>query len=103
PPYYPALLELVTRFVRSPRALMSVLRYAEWLTEATAARRAVPPTLAFREQYNVVAGKLLTDLCAFLVTAAELPHGFRDGVGELFERAPTMERSREEQATAASP
>jgi hypothetical protein len=102
PPYYGALLELLTRLVHEPQSLMPILRYAEWLTETTAAKRATSPTKVFGDRYNVVAGKLLTDICGFLVAAADLQPGFRDGVRQLLEGATASPRSEETTATSSA-
>jgi hypothetical protein len=92
PPYYPALLELVTRFVHRPQVLMPVLRYAEWTADVIAAGRSVPVAVAFGERFNPVAAKLLSDIVGFLVAAADLEVDLRDGVRALLEPPSNEER-----------
>lgn len=85
PTYYPPLLELITRFVRNPQALMPVMRYAEWLGEAVAADSVAPAQKVFGSRYHPIGGKLLADVCGFLVAAAELQTTFRNAVRDLLE------------------
>jgi hypothetical protein len=85
PPYYSSLLELITRFVRNPQALVPVMRYAEWLGEAVAADSVAPAQKVFGSRYHQIGGKLLADICGFLVAAAELQTTFRNAVRDLLE------------------
>jgi hypothetical protein len=85
PTYYSSLLELITRFVRNPQALVPVMRYAEWLGEAVAADSVAPAQKVFSSRYHQIGGKLLADICGFLVAAAELQATFRNAVRDLLE------------------
>jgi hypothetical protein len=78
PGYYGDLLEVVTRHLRRPLALIPILRYAEWLCLAPARRelRGVPVSIAFGNEYDPIAGKLLADTIQFLVSSSRLPPAF---------------------------
>ncbi|WJK33173.1 hypothetical protein [Solwaraspora sp. WMMA2065] len=77
PPWYPQLLDLLTRHLRRPNSISDELRYAEWAAEAQLAK--VTPTVAdaFGEGFDPLAAKLLADVCGFLVTVSRLDAGFR--------------------------
>lgn len=70
PSYYPSLRELVTRFVRKPRAGSEALRCSEWLNLAGFAASQSPGVE--RISANPVAAKLLNDVASFLVEASQL-------------------------------
>jgi hypothetical protein len=77
PPYFSALLELSSRFLRRPTHVSTVLRYAEWAAESHVVREARPAVEVFGEVYDDLAAKLLADVCGFLVTTAGLDSDFR--------------------------
>jgi hypothetical protein len=77
PPYFAALLELSSRFLRRPAQASTVLRYAEWASEAHVVRQASPAAEVFGERFDDLAAKLLADVCGFLVSAAGLDAEFR--------------------------
>jgi hypothetical protein len=77
PPYFAALLELSSRFLRRPAQASTVLRYAEWASEAHVVRQASPAAEVFGEGFDDLAAKLLADVCGFLVSAAGLDAEFR--------------------------
>ena len=85
PPYFSALLDLVTRFVRRPTVATGVLRYAEWASELSLSKIDSPAAHVFGTRYNELAGKLLTDVAGFLCGAARLDAGFRAEARRLFE------------------
>jgi hypothetical protein len=104
PSYYAELLELTTRFARRPSAMMTCLRYAEWLSEAFIARQATPIALAFRHHFDPLAGKLLGDVAAFLARAAGLDQGFATVARELLAAegvGPAPDAARAEKAVGA--
>jgi hypothetical protein len=77
PAWYPQLLELLTRHLRRPAQVNDELRYAEWIAEAQLAKEEATAAQAFGAAFDPVAAKLLSDVCGFLVTAAELNQDFR--------------------------
>ncbi|MGH9242982.1 MAG: hypothetical protein ACRD29_01425 [Acidimicrobiales bacterium] len=77
PPYFAALLELSSRFLRRPAHASTVLRYAEWASEAHVVRQASPAAEVFGESFDDLAAKLLADVCGFLVSTAGLDSEFR--------------------------
>ena len=77
PPYFGALLELASRFLRRPLVTSTVLRYAEWSAEAHVARQVAPAADVFEDSFDDLAAKLLADVCGFLVTVARLDANFR--------------------------
>lgn len=77
PAYFGALLELSSRFLRRPLHIGLALRYAEWAAEAHVARAVRPAAEVFDARYDDLAGKLLADVCGFLVTTAGLDSEFR--------------------------
>jgi hypothetical protein len=77
PQWYPQLLELLTRHLRRPTFLNDELRYAEWAVEAQLAKEPATAAQAFGTVFSPVAAKLLSDVCGFLVTVAELDPDFR--------------------------
>lgn len=77
PPYFAALLELSSRFLRRPAHASTVLRYAEWAAEAHVVRQASPAAEVFGESFDDLAAKLLADVCGFLVSTAGLDPEFR--------------------------
>lgn len=83
PGYYPALLEVVTRFTQRPATLLPALRYAEWLAEAMMAGNSEWLGAVFGSGYDRVAGKLMADVAGFLVTAADLDPHFRENARAL--------------------
>lgn len=74
PSYYPLLLEVVTRFVRKPRAGSEALRCSEWLNLIGFAVGQLPG--AERVSPDPVSAKLLNDVASFLVEASHLPPEF---------------------------
>jgi hypothetical protein len=76
PPYFPQLLELVTRLGRRSGHLTALLRYAEVAAEGQVARRARPLPDLFPGSLDDIAAKLLLDVCSFLVAATQLDPGF---------------------------
>lgn len=93
PPYFAALLELSTRFVRRPTLASTVLRYAEWAAEAQIAKQDRPAAEVF-VLYDDLAGKLLADICGFLVSAAKLDPEFRRHARGLFAPAQSANEPR---------
>lgn len=87
PPYFTALLELSGRFLRRPAHASTVLRYAEWASEAHVARHVRPAAEVFGGSFDDLAAKLLADVCGFLVSAAGLDAEFRSRARALL--APT--------------
>lgn len=77
PDYYPALLELVVRLLRRPAHMQSALRHAEVATALCVARRRLPLATALGGEFDPIAGKLIADICGFLVSAAGLDPEFR--------------------------
>jgi len=77
PDYYPALRELVNRFLRRPADLQTALRYAETASALMADRRKVTLEEAFGTAFNPIAAKLVADVCGFLVAAGGLNTSFR--------------------------
>lgn len=77
PPYFPQLRELVVRVLRRPDQILPALRYAEVATAGLADGVRVRTRAAFADQYDEIAAKLLTDVCGFLVGAADLDGEFR--------------------------
>lgn len=83
PPYYDDLLELVTRFIRKPRASGKALRYAEWLNLSAAFLSQpsdLPPELVPIDEISV---KLLNDVAIFIAKASGLDKSFSDKYIEL--------------------
>jgi hypothetical protein len=93
PPYYPRLLELVTRMLRRPGVVITVLRYAEWISEALSARVERPLFEAFPSSFHDVSAKRLADVCSFLVEAAGLATEFRSDARNLLAPLPRTSRS----------
>ncbi len=83
PPYFPALLELSTRFLRRPTLALTVLRYGEWAAEAHVAGQVRPAAEVFGECFDDVAAKLLSDVCGFLVSTTGLDGAFRARARQL--------------------
>jgi hypothetical protein len=77
PPYYPQLRELVVRVLRRPNHILSALRYAEIASAGLADGVRVRARATFADSYDEIAAKLLTDVCGFLVSAADLQGEFR--------------------------
>lgn len=77
PPYYASLRELVVRVLRRPHHILSALRYAEVASAGLADGVRVRLKAAFAPEYDEIAAKLLTDVCGFLVGAADLHPDFR--------------------------
>jgi hypothetical protein len=77
PPYYPNLRELVVRVLRRPDHILSALRYAEVATAGLTDGVRVRIRGAFAAKYDEIAAKLLTEVCGFLVGAADLDADFR--------------------------
>lgn len=98
PTYFSPLLEVVTRFLRRPQHLTDVLRYSEWASEASIAERAEAVRDVF-PAFDGLAGKLLADVCSFLVSAAVLDTQFRAISRDLLSPTPPM-RPEPAQATA---
>ncbi len=84
PPYFAALLELSSRFMRRPAHASTVLRYAEWASEAHAIRQASSASEVFGETFDDLAAKLLADVCGFLVSTAGLDPEFRARARTVF-------------------
>lgn len=75
PPYYTELLELITRLLRRPEHATAVLRHLQAVSA-----RAVDPTISVARtlpDYDPLTVKLVNDIVAFLVKAAQLPTEFR--------------------------
>ena len=70
PSYYPSLRELVTRFVRKPRAGSEALRCSEWRNLCGFAASQSPRLDGISA--DPVAAKLLNDVSSFLVEASQL-------------------------------
>lgn len=77
PVWYPQLLELLTRHLRRPSVVNDELRYAEWGAEAQLAREPATVEQAFGAAFDPLAAKLLSDVCGFLVSVAQVHTGFR--------------------------
>ncbi|MCP2325241.1 hypothetical protein HDA40_003748 [Hamadaea flava] len=84
PPWYPQLLELLTRHLRRPNSISDELRYAEWAAEAQLAKEPSTAAQAFGDAFDPLAAKLLADVCGFLVTVAGLDAEFRNFVRQVF-------------------
>ena len=83
--------------------MIPALRYAEWLSTALMLGMAKPLRGVFGEGYNVVAGKLLGDVCGFLVFAAGLKDDFRTKARSLLaQEVPTAAASPPSDAAVAS-
>ncbi len=59
PPWYPRLLDLLTRHLRRPNVMTDELRYAEWAAEATLAKEQANVVDAFGQAADPFAAKLL--------------------------------------------
>lgn len=88
PSYFSALRELANRFLRRPTLPSTVLRYAEWASEAHVARTSGPAAAVFGDAYDDLAAKLLADVCGFLVSAARIDPEFRSHARAIFAPAP---------------
>lgn len=77
PAWYPQLRELLFRHLRRPGVLNDELRYAEWAAEVQLSKEHATAAEAFGPLFSPVAAKLLSDVCGFLVTVAELNPDFR--------------------------
>lgn len=100
PPYFLALLELASRFLRRPARASTVLKYAEWAAEAQIARQKASAAEVFGDTFDDLAAKLLADVCGFLVTTSGLDPKFRTHARALL--APTMQRSEESELAAGA-
>jgi hypothetical protein len=80
PPYYPPMLELVTRYVGKPHKIQPGLRYAEWLAEALIAKERSTVPEAFGSDFDDIAAKLLLDVSRLLALGAGLDNQFVDGM-----------------------
>jgi hypothetical protein len=78
PSYYPDLLELCHRFLRRPYTIANVLRYLEFLREASVASGADMVARVFGSSYDDLSGKQAADVCGFLVATGGLDPKFRD-------------------------
>ncbi len=77
PPWYPQLLELLTRHLRRPHSVNAQLRFLEWLSEAQQAKVTTTVDQAFGNNCDDLAAKLAADTCGFLITACGLDRQFR--------------------------
>jgi hypothetical protein len=84
PAYYPQLRELAVRLLRRPGHLQDALRYLEIGTALATARRPVPVSDLLGPGYDVLAAKIVADVCGFLVAAADLDHAFRARARAIF-------------------
>ena len=84
PSWYPQLLELLTRHLRRPTVVNDELRYAEWVTAAQTAKVTGTVADVFGAQFDPIAGKLMADICGFLVTVAHLKPDFRTFARSVF-------------------
>ena len=89
PPWYPRLLDLLTRHLRRPNVMTDELRYAEWAVEATLAKEQANVVDAFGQAADPFAAKLLADVCGFLVTVARLDSDFRAFARDIFAQSQT--------------
>ncbi|GAI82719.1 unnamed protein product [marine sediment metagenome] len=83
PPYYDALLELVTRFVLKPRAASNVLRYSEWLNLSKDFLDQIGQLPDGLLPVDQVSAKLLNDISRFLTESSGLSKEFSDRFVEL--------------------
>lgn len=83
PPYYDALLELVTRFVRKPQASSNVLRYSELLNLTKDSPQQPPQLPTGLLPINQISVKLLNDIAKFLTEASGLSNEFSNKFIEL--------------------
>ncbi|MXZ79167.1 MAG: hypothetical protein F4Z06_12970 [Acidimicrobiia bacterium] len=78
PPYTDDLAELITRITVRPSEASDILRYAEYLSTATAVGEGASVGVAFGQTHvRPIAAKLLADVCGFLVAASGLRPDFR--------------------------
>jgi hypothetical protein len=84
PEWFPQLRELLIRHLRRPSVINDELRYAEWAVEAQIAKENATVAEAFGDSFSPIAAKLLSDVCGFLVTVANLNPGFRTFARTVF-------------------
>ena len=77
PQYYEALRETVTRLFKKPAVTLETLRYAEVATATLVANRRTRMRTVFGDAYDMLAAKLVGDVCSYLVSAARLDPEFR--------------------------
>lgn len=101
PPWYPSLLELLTRHLRRPYVVADQLRYAEWVAENQLAKQPCGVSQAFGAAFSPLAAKLLADVCGFLVTVAKLDPAFRMHARTALAQVPSSVSAPEEPADAS--
>lgn len=100
PPYFPGLLELVTRMLRRPHAASRILRLAEYILFAVLMAGEPPARESFGE-FDEMASKLFVDIAAYLANAAELPPRFVEATQNLISGG--TNESQQKSATAIQP
>lgn len=101
PDYYPPLRELVIRLLRRPAQMQAALRQAEAASALCAARQRVTVEAAFGEEFDPLAAKLVSDVCGFLVGAADLDGEFRVQARAFFLGEPVQGAQRQSKGVAA--
>lgn len=77
PSYFPALLELTTRVLRRPNAVVAALRHLEVAAAATIAGSRASLRSPLGDLYDEIAAKQAADVVGFLVVSADLHRDFR--------------------------
>lgn len=82
PDYFPDLVDVIARLVRSPHSAIKMLRQAEYLLYCVLIAGNAPAERSLGE-FDPVTAKLLVDVAAFLTKSARLDNGFVSRLQEL--------------------